>query len=117
MRFLADANVEAAIVHWLRAEGHDVLSAADFPAPCPDDHILEMADRQNRILITSDRDFGELVFRHNLASQGIILMRFQTPLQEDRLNLLRARWQTIVETAARHFTVLTDSKLRVRPLP
>lgn len=62
MRFLADANIEAGLVVWMRAEGLDVLWAAELPPSMIDQTLVSLAHQELRILVTYDRDFGELVF-------------------------------------------------------
>jgi predicted nuclease of predicted toxin-antitoxin system len=63
MRFLADENIPNVIIRWLQAEGHDVLMATALAAGASDRHWLDLAEAEKRIIITSDKDFGELVFR------------------------------------------------------
>ena len=64
-----------------------------------------------------DLDFGELVFRRRLPSAGVVLMRFETPLQDERLALFRSFWPAILESAEGHFIVTTEHSIRIRPLP
>lgn len=116
MRLLADVNIEAMLVRWLRAEAHDVVWASELPPSIPDEKLLAMANEDGRILLTYDRDFGELVFSRRSLSEGIILLRFDAPLQAERLGLLQRHWQAIVDQASGHFLVVTDRKLRIRPI-
>jgi predicted nuclease of predicted toxin-antitoxin system len=67
MHFLADENVSRRVVERLRADGHDVISVAQSGQGIPDKHVVEMANADGRILITEDRDFGELVIRQRLG--------------------------------------------------
>ncbi len=75
MRFLADENVPRPIVRWLRDQGQDVLYAAETRAQTPDVDLLNEAEAQELVIITEDKDFGELVFRDHLNSHGVILLR------------------------------------------
>lgn len=75
MRFSIDACVPAQLAAALQALGADVSSAAGRPA-MPDEEILSGSFAQDRVLITSDKDFGELVFREGKSSAGVILIRF-----------------------------------------
>ena len=61
MRFLADENVSRQVVERLRADGHDVIAVTQSGQGVSDKHVVEMANAEGRILITEDRDFGELV--------------------------------------------------------
>src|SRR2546421_3399703 len=85
MRFLADENVSRLVIERLRGEGHDVISVAETKPGAPDDDILKAADAERRILITEDRDFGEMVIRQRLGLCGVI------PLEADRLAKAQAQ--------------------------
>lgn len=111
MRFLANENFPAASVRHLRQSGHDVLYVTeDFPS-VEDAAVLRRAHEEERVVLTFDRDYGELIFRHRLpVPQGVLFLRFDpvTPLEpaERLLNLLRL--PTLELTG--HFTVLTGIK-------
>jgi predicted nuclease of predicted toxin-antitoxin system len=80
MRFLADENFPGAAVQALRAAGHDVTWVQEAAAGSKDEAVLQRAQDEARILITFDKDFGELAFRRGLpASSGVILLRITTP--------------------------------------
>jgi predicted nuclease of predicted toxin-antitoxin system len=68
MRLLIDENAPKAISDWLRAEGHDVLMAGEISAGAADDHWIELAHAEQRLIVTADRDFEELIFRDKLSS-------------------------------------------------
>jgi predicted nuclease of predicted toxin-antitoxin system len=74
MRFLADECIDAAIVGRLRAAGHDVRYVAESDAAADDDAVLRLAVDEARILLTEDKDFGEIVLR-SLPATGVILLR------------------------------------------
>jgi predicted nuclease of predicted toxin-antitoxin system len=76
VRFLLDQHIDARILLYLSEQGHDVTRVArHYPAGLPDREILATAYRERRILVTQDRDFGELVFVHLLPHAGVILLR------------------------------------------
>jgi predicted nuclease of predicted toxin-antitoxin system len=77
MRLLADENIPLDTVRALRAAGHDVFSAAESASGAPDEELLLRANDEERLVITFDRDFGELAARHRKrAAGGILLIRF-----------------------------------------
>ena len=117
MRLLADANVESMLVEWLRSGGHDVVWAAELAPAIADADLLDSANAEERVILTHDRDFGELVFRSSLYSQGVVLMRFRAPLQAERLALLQQHWTTVERRARGNFLVLTERRVRIRALP
>ena len=116
MNILADANIEAALVKWLRSVQNDVLWACEMPPSTPDSALLQLANSTQSILLTYDRDFGELVFRQRLASHGVVLLRFTQRHEAPRLALLQRHWPRIAQRALRHFIVIGDSTVLVRPL-
>ncbi|GBC84541.1 hypothetical protein HRbin11_00972 [bacterium HR11] len=75
MRLLADENVDGPIVTRLRQEGHQVIYVAEMEPGLSDEAVLQMANRENAVLMTADRDFGELIFRLRKDVPGVILLR------------------------------------------
>lgn len=114
--FLADENVSRLVIESLRLAGCDVMSVSETRAGASDHEVLAAAEREGRILITEDRDFGELVVRQRLGVRGVIL------LELDRLsNVAEAALVTDVATAhadklAGNLLVIEPGRVRVRPL-
>lgn len=76
-----------------------------------------MAIDQERIVLTADKDFGELVFRNLLRPAGVILLRVQAPSEADRLELFKKHWPVIQARVLDHFVVVTNRSVRLSPLP
>jgi predicted nuclease of predicted toxin-antitoxin system len=113
---MADECCNAELVSLLRSEGHDVLYGMEFKPGALDKEILETAFAQKRILLTEDKDFGELVYRLNKPAFGIILLRIKVRerhLKWPRLKELLYRHSSKLES---HFTVVESEKFRFRPL-
>jgi len=117
MRLLADENIDAALVHWLRAEGVDVSYVAELAPACCDEDVLRMARGDDRVLLTADLDFGEMVFRQRQIPRGVVLLRYRAPSQGERLEIFRAQWARLAARVEGKFVVATDRKIRIRPLP
>lgn len=117
MRFLADANIEAGLVFWMRAEGLDVLWAAELAPSTTDQTLVSLASQERRILITYDRDFGELIFYRRQVAAGVVLLRLGNALQCDRLAIVRSYWPEISRQVSGNFLVVSERSIRVRPLP
>ena len=77
MKFLVDECCDTGLVASLRKDGHDVLYVTEEKAGAIDDEILSDAYKGERILITEDKDFGELVYRFKKPTLGIVLLRVE----------------------------------------
>ncbi len=117
MRFLANENFPEDAVIALRQLGHDVIWVRTDAPGSGDVEILAWAQAENRILITFDKDFGELAFQSNLpASSGVILFRISAPSSS---HIARVESQVIESRTdwAGNFSVIEDQRIRMRPLP
>jgi predicted nuclease of predicted toxin-antitoxin system len=117
MRILADENVARNVVAWLRAGGNDVLFAAEEQPGAADTSWAGRAEQEQRVILTSDKDFGELVFRDGLTSHGIVLLRLDHLTVSEILARLQGVWSVVEANPSGRFVVITESKVRVRPMP
>ena len=76
MQFLADESCDFAVVRALRAAGHDVTTAADLVGGADDTVVAGLAVSEARILLTEDKDFGQLAYATGHVQSGVILIRF-----------------------------------------
>jgi predicted nuclease of predicted toxin-antitoxin system len=81
VRWLADECVSAALVVGLRAAGHDVVYMADIAPSESDTAVLARARADDRLLLTEDKDFGDLVFRRGGGVLGLVLLRIEPALK------------------------------------
>ena len=72
VRFLLDVNVGTTVARFLRTGGFDVLLVSEIDPRMPDEAILALAVEQHRVLITIDKDFGDLIFHKSLPHKGVI---------------------------------------------
>jgi len=116
MRILANENLPRAVVEALRAEGHDVSWVWEGGRGSSDSSILDRAQREDRLVATCDKDFGDLAFRSRTpATCGVILFRISGSLDvQSRLICLALRGPA--EWRGR-FTTVTNERVRMRPLP
>jgi predicted nuclease of predicted toxin-antitoxin system len=115
MRFAVDACVPAQLAEALIALGADVASGAGRPA-MPDEEVLSGAVARDRVLITTDKDFGELVFRRGLSAVGVVLIRMDITSQE-AADAIARRIAALAEHGRGNFSVLEADGERVRPMP
>ena len=77
MRFLVDENAGVTVARWLREQDYEVFSVYEQARGIDDDTIIQKAFDENWILITSDKDFGEKVYRDKYPHRGVILLRLE----------------------------------------
>jgi len=116
MRFLADENIASIVVRRLRTAGHDVVAIAETAPGASDDRVLAIAVEGQRILITEDRDFGELVVRQRMRV-GVVALLELDPLSN---GAVAVRVAEVVSTQAAKLSgslvVIEPGRVRIRPL-
>jgi len=117
MNFVADESCAGPVIRALREAGHDVVAIAEVAKGATDEDVLHRALNEKRVLITEDRDFGELVYARGRPSTGVILVRFQSLAR-------RAKPATVVDAVAKlgarlqdAFTVIEPGRVRVSSRP
>lgn len=115
MKFLLDQSTDARLIPYLRQLGHDATRiASDYPPGLSDQEVLDIAHQESRILITDDRDFGNLVFRLKLPHSGVIFLRLgnYAPLSTkiERLSYVLTHYTDHLD----QFIVVTRGRVRVR---
>ena len=116
MRFLADECCDTGLVSSLREDGHDVLYVLERKAGVSDDEVLIEAYNEERILVTEDKDFGELVYRLKKRSRGIILIRMDVKERQMKWLRLKKLIENYEERLPGHVVVIDSHKYRFRPL-
>lgn len=114
MRFVCDEGVDRAIVRRLRAEQHDVIYIAELSPSVDDEEVLRQANAHGAVLVTLDKDFGELVFRLGKLTTGILLVRAPELATEERAALVAGVAREHGPELPGAFSVVTPTKLRIR---
>jgi predicted nuclease of predicted toxin-antitoxin system len=114
VRWLVDECVAAPLVASLRASGFDVFYIAESAAGLSDEDVIEVALRDRRLLLTEDKDFGDLVFRRGRAVPGVVLMRIENKeLKKIRLTAAIERYG---EGLFGRYMVIEEGRFRSRQL-
>ena len=79
--------------------------------------MRKVAEREQRFILTFDKDFGELVFRGGLTSHGVVLLRLDELTVPAILARIQAIWSVVEANRGRRFVVITEKKIRVRAIP
>ena len=117
MIVVADENVQRTVVAALRQRGHDVRSIREVARGVSDDRVLDVANQESAVLLTYDRDFGELVFQQKLVAAGVILVRLAGLPAADIADIVASTMEIHGPEIQRAFTVITPQGVRVRRLP
>ena len=117
LRFLADESCDFTVVRALRAAGFDVLAISEIMIRSIDRDLIEQANREQRILITEDKDFGWLVFASHVDSPGVILIRFPGNLRQTLAAAVLRLTQDQGENLLGGFVVLQPGRVRISRKP
>jgi predicted nuclease of predicted toxin-antitoxin system len=116
MRVLADENFPRPALVLLRRAGWDVFSIAEKCPGVTDEEVAHLCAGEERILLTFDKDFGELIFRRGMpAGSGVVLFRMTPESPEEAAEVLMAAVATHPDLCG-SFCVVTRDRIRVRPL-
>ncbi|NPV09106.1 MAG: DUF5615 family PIN-like protein [Anaerolineae bacterium] len=116
MKFIADENVDRPIVDRLLSDGHDVAYVADIARGASDDTVLNLADRMDAILITGDKDFGEMMVRQEKAAKGTILLRLAGLPNDRKADLVASAVSQHSHQLVGSFVVISPAAIRIRRL-
>ncbi len=112
MRFLIDECTGSKVAEWLRDANYEVFSVFDEARGMTDDDILAKALTENWILITNDKDFGEMVFRERRKHHGVVFMRLDDERATNKIEVLRRLLEGYAEKLPEEFVVVTETKVR-----
>lgn len=113
MRFLADESCDFAVVRALRNAGHDVTAISEMRPGLPDDAVIAIAETERRIVLTEDRDFGQLVYAAGAASHGVILLRFPTQARAGLPGTVLRLVEERHDDVAHRFIVVEPGRIRI----
>lgn len=114
MIILADENVDRVVVARLRSDGHHVLAMTEIDPGIPDELVLAQANERGAVLLTEDKDFGELVYQRKLMHAGVVLVRLAGLPVAEKAHRLSATLFAYAEQITGAFCVLSRKTLRVR---
>jgi len=113
MKFLVDECVGTTAALWLKSSGFDTVSIYDEQCGIKDDAVLHKAVKEDRILITSDKDFGDMIFRDKKFHVGIILLRLLDERPQNKINIIEQIIKNHSHELYGNFTVATEKLIRI----
>ncbi len=115
MNILVDENVARQVVERLWQDGHNVNYTIQGQS-ISDDVVLDAAYRQKALLMTDDKDFGELVIRQRQRASGVILVRLAGLSPTQKAEIVTEVIRESGENLMHAFTVITRNNVRSRPI-
>lgn len=115
LTFVADENFDFAVIKQLRENGFSILAIAESFFSIPDSQVLQIAVDRNAILLTEDKDFGELVHRLRMSHCGILLVRLLKISNQEKSTRICEVIEKQGAELINCFSVLSNEQLRIRP--
>jgi predicted nuclease of predicted toxin-antitoxin system len=116
LKFLADENLDRQIVERLRQDGHLVLYVVEMEPGISDEVVLDLANQEGALLLTADKDFGELVFRLRRIASGVVLIRLSGLSLTSKAEIVSHAINQHVNELLKAFTVITPTTIRIRKI-
>jgi len=117
MRFLADESCDFIVVKALRAAGHDVLIVSEIAPRAEYSEVIELALKEKRVLLTEDKDFGQLVYAHGQKTLGVIFLRFpfsaRQQISREVSNLVKQKGESLTGC----FVTVQPGRIRISYIP
>ncbi len=114
MKLLADEDIDYQIVEKLRKDGYKISYVLEMDPSISDDEVIKLANQEEALLLTADKDFGELVFRQNRILFGVILIRLSglSPHYKSKIvsNVIKKHQDKLKD----NFTVISHGGVRIR---
>lgn len=114
MTLVADESVDFGIISRLRQMGIGVVSISEDSSGIKDTEVLKIASENQCLLITEDKDFGELTYRLKLAHNGILLIRLSDVARKERIELVAEIIEKYFDKLSFNFSVLNKGGLRIK---
>ena len=115
MNFLVDESVDRQVVERLRQDGHAIVYVAEMDPGIDDDDVLQAATEHGGLLMTADKDFGELVFRLGRFARGVVLLRLAGLTPKAKATIVSTAVTEHSGQLSASFTVLSPGMVRIRP--
>ena len=113
-KIIVDVGVGRIIEEWLSHQGIDVMAIGKINPEMTDASIVKLANTENAIIITMDKDFGELVYKDFSFHSGILLLRLEDAVAEEKLSVIQNIFPAHLDEIKNNFCVYQNGKLRIR---
>ena len=114
LKFLVDVGVSKKVERWFLNQGYDIKSVRDINPRMLDKEILRIAVSEKRMVITMDKDFGELVYNSGLPHAGVLLLRLEEATSDEKVEIVKNILEKYSDKLLNNFCVFKDWRLRIR---
>ena len=114
MNLVANEGVDRPVVERLRQDGHDVVYVAELSPSITDEEVLQQANARTAVLLTADKDFGELVFRQGLVHSGVVLLRLAGLANATKAEIVAEVCRDRPAELIGAFSVVSPGQVRIR---
>jgi predicted nuclease of predicted toxin-antitoxin system len=115
LKVLVDVGVGIAVEDWFRQNGHDIQSVRGRDPRMSDEDILRWAVLEQRVVVTMDKDFGELVYHSGQPHAGVLLLRLEDAISQEKVRVVKEIIENHGNELPSKFTVYHHNILRIRP--
>jgi predicted nuclease of predicted toxin-antitoxin system len=115
VNLVADEGVDRPVVERLRRDGHDIAYVAELSASIADEEVLQLAHARGAVVVTADKDFGELVFRQGLVHSGVVLLRLAGLANVSKAEIVAEVFRTRSAELIGAFSIVSPGQVRIRP--
>jgi predicted nuclease of predicted toxin-antitoxin system len=112
MRFLVDECTGPAVARWLRDRGFEVFSVYEEARGLNDEAVLQKAFDEQWILLTNDKDFGNMVFREQRPHRGVVFLRLEDERGAAKIETIRRLLDDYGDRLVDRFVVVTETQVR-----
>ena len=116
LKFLVDVGVGRKVEDYLLEKGYDIKAVRSIDQRMPDQEIIRLAISERRIVITMDKDFGELVYHSGLNHSGILLLRLEDASGVEKQRVISEILAKYSNKMKNHFCVYQNKKFRIRKI-
>ena len=113
-KIIADENIDHRIIQKLQDKKYYIISVFESFRGITDREVLKLAEKEQAIILTEDKDFGEWIYSHHIKSTGVILLRYQFSDSDKIITALCAILEKYSFKLYAKFTVISKNKIRIR---
>jgi predicted nuclease of predicted toxin-antitoxin system len=116
LKFLIDVGVGKKVELFLKEQGHDIKTVRTIDPQMPDEEIIRLASSEDRMIITMDKDFGELVYHSKMNHRGVLLLRLEDATGDEKQEVVANILAEYSAEIVNCFCVFQNDRLRIKKI-